>query len=317
MTNAVQTGPGEVAFCFPGQGSQEAGMGRAMAEASPAARRVYDRASEVLGYDLAEACFSGPIERLSETQVTQPAIVATSLACLYGLHDAGIRPDYVVGHSVGEYAALAASGALDVETAVKLVGERGRAMAEAAAASPGAMAAIIGLEDATVERLCAEIEGVWPANYNCPGQLVVSGTEAGVAALMAAAEAAGARRVVRLRVSGGFHSPLTAMAARHLRPVLAAARIVEPVTPFLSTVTCRVESAKRVVPILVRQLTAPVRFTQAVETLRNNGVKTFVEVGAGNVLSGLVRRIDRGLDALSVHTPVEVTRLQEHLSARA
>jgi [acyl-carrier-protein] S-malonyltransferase len=292
-------------------------MGRAMAEASPAARRVYDRASEVLGYDLAEACFSGPIERLSETQVTQPAIVATSLACLYGLHDAGIRPDYVVGHSVGEYAALAASGALDVETAVKLVGERGRAMAEAAAASPGAMAAIIGLEDATVERLCAEIEGVWPANYNCPGQLVVSGTEAGVAALMAAAEAAGARRVVRLRVSGGFHSPLTAMAARHLRPVLAAARIVEPVTPFLSTVTCRVESAKRVVPILVRQLTAPVRFTQAVETLRNNGVKTFVEVGAGNVLSGLVRRIDRGLDALSVHTPVEITRLQEHLSARA
>jgi [acyl-carrier-protein] S-malonyltransferase len=218
---------------------------------------------------------------------------------------------------VGEYAALAASGALDVETAVKLVGERGRAMAEAAAAAPGAMAAIIGLEDATVERLCAEIEGVWPANYNCPGQLVVSGTEAGVAALMAAAEEAGARRVVRLRVSGGFHSPLTAMAARHLRPVLAAARIVEPVTPFLSTVTCRVESAKRVVPILVRQLTAPVRFTQAVETLRNHGVKTFVEVGAGNVLSGLVRRIDRGLDSLSVHTPVELSRLQEHLGARA
>jgi [acyl-carrier-protein] S-malonyltransferase len=179
------------------------------------------------------------------------------------------------------------------------------------------MAAIIGLDDEVVERLCDEIEGVWAANYNSPGQVVVSGTVDGVQALMASAEAAGARRAIRLKVSGGFHSPLTAMAARHLRPVLAAARIVEPVTPFLSTVTCRVESAKRVVPILVRQLTAPVRFTQAVETLRNNGVKTFVEVGAGNVLSGLVRRIDRGLDALSVHTPVEITRLQEHLSARA
>src|SRR4051794_3542367 len=302
---------GKVAFCFPGQGSQEPGMGRAMAEAVPSARALYDRASEALGFDLAEACFSGSIERLSETEVTQPAIVATSLACLRGLEEAGVRPDFVVGHSVGEYAALAAAGAVDDETAVKLVRERGLAMAEAAQTSPGAMAAIIGLDDAVVERLCAEIDGVWPANYNCPGQLVVSGTEEGVAALMDAAEAAGARRTVRLKVSGGFHSPLTAMAAKRLRPVLRAAHFVDPATPFLSTVTCRLESAKRIAPILVRQLTAPVKFTQSVHALRASGVATFVEVGAGNVLSGLVRRIDRGLQAISVGAPEQVQKARE------
>jgi [acyl-carrier-protein] S-malonyltransferase len=304
---------GKVAFCFPGQGSQEPGMGRAMAEAVPAARAVFDRASEAVGFDVAEACFSGSIERLSETEVTQPALVTASLVCLTGLLEAGVRPDYVVGHSVGEYAALVAAEAVDTETAVCLVRERGLAMAEAARTSPGAMAAVIGLADDAVERLCASIDGVWPANYNCPGQLVVSGTEAGVARLLEAAEAAGARRVVRLRVSGGFHSPLTAMAARRLRPLIDAASIHEPVTPFLSTVTCRVESAKRIAPILVRQLTAPVKFTQAVEALRGRGVRTFVEVGAGNVLSGLVKRIDRGLHAISVNAPEGVQKVQEHL----
>src|SRR4051812_15069504 len=228
---------GKVAFCFPGQGSQEPGMGRAMAEAVPAARELYDRASEALGFDLAETCFSGSIERLSETEVTQPAIVATSLACLRGLEEAGVRPDFVVGHSVGEYAALAAAGAVDDETAVKLVRERGLAMAEAAQTSPGAMAAIIGLDDAVVERLCAEIDGVWPANYNCPGQLVVSGTEEGVAALMDAAQAAGARRALRLNVSGGFHSPLTASAERRLRPALQAAPLPHPAAAVFSPPT--------------------------------------------------------------------------------
>jgi [acyl-carrier-protein] S-malonyltransferase len=304
---------GKVAFCFPGQGSQEPGMGRAMAEAVPEARAVYDRASHALGFDLAEACFEGTMERLSETEVTQPAIIATSIACLRGLLAAGVRADYVVGHSVGEYAALAAAEAVDDETTVKLVRERGLAMAEAARTAPGAMAAVIGLEDDEVERLCAEIDGVWPANYNCPGQIVVSGTEAGVAMLMELAERAGARRTVRLRVSGGFHSPLTAMAAKRLRPVLQAARFAEPVTPFLSTVTCRVESARRIAPILVRQLTAPVKFTQAVETLRASGVRTFVEVGAGNVLSGLVKRIDRGLHSISVSAPEGIQKVQEHL----
>ena len=162
------------------------------------------------------------------------------------------------------------------------------------------MAAIIGLDDAEIERLCDGIEGVWAANYNCPGQVVVSGTLDGVAALMAAAEAAGARRAVKLKVSGGFHSPLTALAAERLAPVLEATTFAEPRVPFFSTVTCRLEGAREIVPILLQQLTAPVRFTQAVMALRDLGARTFVEVGPGNVLSGLIRRIDKSLASVSV-----------------
>src|SRR4051812_11159498 len=181
-------------------------MGRAMSEAFPAARAVYDRAADAVGFDLAALCFEGPIERLGETDITQPALVSTELACLAGLATAGVRPDYVVGHSVGEYAALAAAGSIDDRTAAHLTRERGIATAEAAAATPGAMAAIIGLDDGEVERLCDGIEGVWAANYNCPGQVVVSGTLEGVDAFITAAEGAGARRAVKLKVSGGFHS---------------------------------------------------------------------------------------------------------------
>ena len=278
-------------------------MGRAMAQAVPGARAVYDRASAVLGYDLAEVCFEGPIERLTATDVTQPAIFATSVACLNAVLEAGLRPDYVVGHSVGEYAALVAAEAVDEEAAMLLVRERGLATAAAAAASPGAMAAIIGLEDAAVEELCAGIEGVWPANYNCPGQLVVSGTEDGVTALMAAAEAAGARRALRLKVSGGFHSPLTALAADRLQPALAQTQFREPAVPFFSSTTCAVEPAAQIASILVRQLTSPVLFTQSVRALRDLGVRTFVEIGPGSVLAGLVKRIDRSLHAVSVGTP--------------
>ena len=301
---------GKVAFCFPGQGSQEVGMGRAMVEAFPSAREVFERARQALGFDLQEVCFDGPLERLSSTEMTQPALTATSLACFAAVREAGVVPDYVVGHSVGEYAALAASGAITDEQALTLVRERGLAMAEAATERPGAMAAVIGLADAEVERLCEGIEGVWPANYNCPGQLVVSGTEEGVARLMEAAQAAGARRAVRLNVSGGFHSPLTASARRRLQPALDAVRFHEPVTPFLSTVTCRLESAKEMAPILLDQLTAPVKFTQAVERLAARGAKTFVEVGSGNVLTGLVKRINKGVQAVSVSTPEGVEKLR-------
>jgi [acyl-carrier-protein] S-malonyltransferase len=291
---------GKIAFCFPGQGSQEVGMGRAMALASGAARDVYDRASSALGFDVAEVCFEGPLERLSSTEVTQPALIATSIACLEAVRERGVVPDYVVGHSVGEYAALVAARSLATEDALLLVRERGLAMAEAARQAPGAMAAVIGLADEEVERLCAGIDGVWPANYNCPGQLVVSGTEEGVARLMEAAQAAGARRAVRLNVSGGFHSPLTEPAAQRLKPALEAVTFGEPATPFLSTVTSRLEEARAIVPLLVRQLTAPVRFTQSVEDLVRRGVTRFVEIGPGSVLSGLIRRIDRGAQAVSV-----------------
>ena len=302
---------GRVAFCFPGQGSQEVGMGRAMSEAFPAARAVYERAADAVGYDIADLCFEGPIERLSETEVTQPALVTTELACLAGLTGAGLAPDYVVGHSVGEYAALAAAGSIDDRTAAYLTHERGIATAAAAAASPGAMAAVIGLADAEIERLCDGIEGVWAANYNCPGQVVVSGTLDGVAALMTAAEEAGARRAIKLKVSGGFHSPLTALAAEQLAPVLESTVFSEPRVPFFSTVTCRLEGAREIVPILLQQLTAPVRFTQAVTALRDLGARTFIEVGPGNVLSGLIRRIDKSLAAVSVSGPDDIDRARE------
>jgi [acyl-carrier-protein] S-malonyltransferase len=302
---------GRVAFCFPGQGSQEVGMGRAMSEAFPAARAVYERAAEAVGFDIAELCFEGPIERLSETDVTQPALVTTELACLAALTESGLRPDYVVGHSVGEYAALAAAGSIDDRTAAHLTRERGLATAAAAAASPGAMAAIIGLDDAEIERLCDGIDGVWAANYNCPGQVVVSGTLDGIAAFIGAAEAAGARRAVRLKVSGGFHSPLTALAAEQLAPVLEATVFAEPTVPFFSTVTCRLEGAREIVPILLQQLTAPVRFTQAVMALRELGARTFVEVGPGSVLSGLIRRIDKSLASVSVSGPDDIEGARE------
>jgi [acyl-carrier-protein] S-malonyltransferase len=301
----------KVAFLFPGQGSQEVGMGAAFAAASPAARAAYDAASAAVGFDVAELCFEGPIERLSATELTQPALTATSIACLAAVREAGFTADFVIGHSVGEYAALVAAEALSADDAMVLVRERGLATAEAARETPGAMAAVIGLPDEKVEELCAAIEGVWPANYNCPGQLVVSGTEAGVAALIEAAQAAGARRALRLNVSGGFHSPLTAVAERRLRPELEAATFHDPVTPFFSTVTTRVEEhGADLAEILVQQLTAPVRFTQAVEELVSRGVTQFVEIGSGNVLSGLVRRIDRSVQAIAVSNPDGLQKLE-------
>jgi [acyl-carrier-protein] S-malonyltransferase len=284
-------------------------MGRAFAESVPAARAVFEDADRAVGYGLTELCFEGPIERLSETEVTQPALVAATLACLAAVRESDLAPDFVIGHSVGEYAALVASGALGAPDAVRLVRERGIATAAAAAERPGAMAAVIGLDDEVVERLCDEIDGVWAANYNSPGQVVVSGTVAGVLALMASAEAAGARRAIRLKVSGGFHSPLTAPAEPRLAAAVARVDFDEPSIPFFSTVSCGLEHAEAIPRLLVEQLTAPVRFTQGVERLRDLGVDTFVEIGPGSVLSGLVRRIDRSLSAMSISDPDGLDRV--------
>ncbi len=304
----------KVAFCFPGQGSFGSGMGREIAEAVPEAMDVFERGSEASGLDLLHLCFDAPVEDLVETEVQQPALVATSLAILAALREQGITPDYVVGHSVGEFAALAAASAMGTDDAIGLVRERGLAMAEAARRHPGAMAAILGLEDEVVEELCRRIRGVWPANYNCPGQLVVSGERDAVEECCELAEQRGARRTVKLRVSGAFHSPLVARAADRLKPAVDRIRFAETSFPFMSTVTARIEPAQRVGTLLIDQLTAPVKFTQAASSLVREGVKTFVEVGPGNVLSGLVKRIDRSVKAIPVNNLEGLRKLKETLS---
>jgi [acyl-carrier-protein] S-malonyltransferase len=306
---------GLVAFCFPGQGSLEAGMGQEIALAVPEAMEVFERASEAAGLDLIHLCFEGPEAELVQTEVQQPALVATSLAVLAAVKARGIKPDFVVGHSVGEFAAIASAGAIRLEEAIALVRERGLAMAEAARKNPGSMAAILGLDDEVVERICRRILNVWPANYNCPGQIVVSGEDPDVDEACDLAEQEGARRAVKLRVSGAFHSPLVARAADRLRPALDRVKFTEPTAPFMSTVTARIEDAKRMGPLLVEQLTAPVRFTHAAQALRRKGVQTFVEVGPGNVLSGLIKRIDRNAKTISVSTPEALDKLEETLAS--
>jgi len=306
----------KVAFCFPGQGSLEVGMGREIAEAVPEAMEVYRVGSEATGMDLARLCFEGPLEELVETEVQQPTLVATSLAILAAVRKEGLEPDVVVGHSVGEYSALASVGAMGTGEAIGLVRERGLAMAEAARARPGAMAAILGLEDQLVETLCRKILMVWPANYNCPGQIVISGENDAVEECCAEAESLGARRAIKLKVSGAFHSPLVARAADRLKPAIDRIRFADPVAPFMSTVTAKVEPAQRLASLLVNQLTEPVRFTQAAGELVKDGVTTFVEIGPGNVLSGLVKRIDRSVRTFSVNDLASLEKVKESLAAR-
>jgi [acyl-carrier-protein] S-malonyltransferase len=291
----------KLAFMFPGQGSFELGMGRDIAEAEPAAMAVYEEGSEASGLDLRALCFEGTAEELTQTDLQQPALVTTSLAINAALRARGIEPEYVVGHSVGEFSALGAVHAIEVREAIRFVRERGLAMAAAANARPGSMAAILGLADDVVEALCQKIHNVWPANYNCPGQLVISGETAAVDECCTEAQLEGARRAVRLKVSGAFHSPLVELAAERLRPAIDKIDFKAPTAHFVSTVTAKLEGPQRLRALLIEQLTAPVKFTQSASELIGQGVTTFVEVGPGNVLSGLLKRIDSSVKAISVN----------------
>jgi [acyl-carrier-protein] S-malonyltransferase len=291
----------KIAFMFPGQGSFEPGMGRDIAETEPAAMAVFDAGSKASGLDLRRICFTGSHEELMETDVQQPALVTTCLAINAALRVRGVKPDFVVGHSVGEFSALGAAGSIGLSEAIALVRERGLAMAAAARERPGSMAAILGLADEVVEALCKKIHNVWPANYNCPGQLVISGETPAVDECCSEAQQEGARRAVRLRVSGAFHSPLVAHAAERLRPAIDRIDFKIPTAEFMSTVTAKLEEVQRYRTLLLEQLTAPVRFTQAASELIGHGVTTFVEVGPGNVLSGLLKRIDSSVRAFPVN----------------
>ena len=255
-----------IAVLFPGQGSQVAGMGCDLYDTFAIARDTFDEASDVLGYDLSGVCRRGPPEQLARTEVTQPALLTHSVAALRLLRDGGFAFDAALGHSLGEYSALVATGALDFRDALALVKARGEAMAAVAARHRGGMVAVLGLEAGAVDELCAGLDAVWPANYNCPGQIVVSCAERSLASFEEAAKAAGARRMVRLAVSGAFHCPLVAPAAEALRDPLAATTWAAPAPAFFST--CSTEFEHDGFPALLeRQLVSPVRFEQSIRRL--------------------------------------------------
>ena len=293
---------------FPGQGAQAVGMGRALAERFEVARRAFEEADEVLGYALSEVCFEGPVERLTQTDVCQPALVATSVAAWRVASGAGLRPGLVMGHSLGEYSALVAAGAIGYPDALRIVAERGAAMRAAGRASPGAMAALLGLSDDAARALASEAGDVWPANYNCPGQVVVSGGAAGIERLLQLAAERG-HRATRLQVDGAFHSPLMAPAADRLRPALDSWEPAPPDPPFLSTTTCAIEPPGRMREVLLDQVTSPVRFGDAVATALEGGAERFVELGHGRVLSGLVKRVRRDAAVAQVGEPGDVAAL--------
>jgi [acyl-carrier-protein] S-malonyltransferase len=290
-----------LALLFPGQGSQEVGMGRDAFEASAAARAVFDEADAALGLPLSRICFEGPEDELRRTEIQQPALLTTSIALLRGYEEAAgeIAADYFGGHSLGEYSALVASGALAFEDAVRLVHARGRFMQEAVAEGRGAMAAVMGCGPEVVREACEQAaadrgEVVAPANYNSPQQTVIAGEAGAVEAAGALARERGAKRVVALPVSAPFHCALMSPAAAKLRPELDRVAFRAPRRPVVTNVEAAPnEDPERIPDLLEQQVTAPVRFTEMVECLQGLGVTSFLEVGAGRVLSGLLARIDR------------------------
>ncbi len=298
-----------IGLLFPGQGAQEVGMGRELAEAFPVARGTFDEANDALGYDITAIIFEGPAEKLVPTDVCQPAILAMSVAAWRVAAEHGLRGDVALGHSLGEYSALVATGAIDYAEALRIVAERGAAMHQAGIERPGTMAALLGQSDADAEALCAEAGDVWPANYNCPGQIVASGTVDGVERLLALAAERGVKSA-RLQVGGAFHSPLMAPAAARLAPALEAWQPGEPNPAFMSTTTVQVEGPERVREVLLGQLTAPVRFGQAVERALALGVQRFVEIGPGRVLSGLVKRVRRDVPTSQISLPEHIVALE-------
>ncbi len=288
---------GKTALLFPGQGSQAVGMGKDLHDHFPEAREVIDRARAKIGTKYMDVMFAGPEEKLRETRFTQPALFIASLAAHAVLVKAGVKADFAAGHSLGEYSALCAAGAFDFETGLELVKARGEFLQEASQSIPGTMAAFIGLERATVEEICqkASAQGVCqPVNFNCPGQIVIAGAVAAVETAVALAQAAGATKSVRLSVSGPFHSSLMVPAAQKMKAVLDRAAVKDAVIPVVMNCDARPErSAEEIRRKLVLQIDHPVLWEDSLKALFAAGAETFIEVGPGRVLSGLLRRTDK------------------------
>jgi [acyl-carrier-protein] S-malonyltransferase len=310
----------DIAFVFPGQGSQFVGMGRSLSETSEASRKVFAEADEALGFSLSDLCFNGPDEKLRETVNAQPAILTTSIATLAAIREqlgpkaASLIPRFVAGHSLGEYSALVAAGVLDFSTAVKVVRERGRLMKEAGERTPGGMAAVIGLPTHILEDICRQAAAlgiVSPANYNTPTQTVISGDVVALSAAIELAVANGAHKVVRLAVSIAAHSPIMHRASDQFAEAISRIRLHDALIPVVSDISTRVlVSAEEIRSELARQLYSSVRWSDSVHKMVAAGVTTFVEIGPGDVLTTLIRRIDRNSKTVSIS---DASSLQEGL----
>lgn len=285
------------AYVFPGQGAQFVGMGKDLYDNNPEAKEMFEKANDILGFRITDLMFEGTEEDLKQTKVTQPAIFLHSVILAKALGDE-FKPDMVAGHSLGEFSALVAAGALSFEEGLKLVSKRAHAMQKACEMQPSTMAAVLALPDEKVEEVCAEVTDhvVAPANYNCPGQVVISGSVEGIDAACAKLLEAGAKRAMKLKVGGAFHSPLMMPAQEELAEAIEAASFQTPVCPVYQNVDGKPHTdPEEIKANLIKQLTAPVRWTQDVEAMIADGADEFIELGPGSVLQGLVKKINRGV----------------------
>lgn len=288
------------AYVFPGQGAQFSGMGKNLYENSPIAKELFDKANDILGFRITDIMFEGTDEQLRQTKVTQPAIFLHSVILAKTLGNE-FKPDMVAGHSLGEFSALVAAGALSFDDGLKLVYQRAMAMQEACEAQPSTMAAILGLDDEIVENICNEInEVVVAANYNSPGQIVISGSFEGIDSAIEKLNQAGAKRALKLNVGGAFHSPLMEPAAEKLAAAINNTEFKQPVCPVYQNVSANpVKDINQIKENLIKQLTSPVKWTQIMQNMINDGATSYTEVGPGNVLQGLIKKIDRKFPTFS------------------
>jgi len=305
----------KIAFIFPGQGAQACGMGQDFYEQTETGKRIFDKATELMGFSMPQLCFEEN-DRLDITEYTQAAMVTASIAMMRVLEENGIKPDVAAGLSLGEYCALAAAGVMSDEDAIRTVRQRGILMQEAVPVGGGAMAAILALDAAAIEEVTGAMEGVWIANYNCPGQIVISGEKAAVEEACEKLKAAGAKRAVMLNVSGPFHSGMLADAGEKLGEVLSQVELHEPQIPYVANVTAQyVKSAAEVKELLTRQVSSSVRWQQSVEAMIADGVDTFIEIGPGKTLAGFMRKISRDVKTLNVEKLEDISKVAEALKS--
>lgn len=302
-----------IAFIFPGQGAQTCGMGKDFYEQTETGRKVFDRASDLLGFSVPELCFE-PNDRLDITEYTQAAMVTTSIAMMKVLEERGIHPDVAAGLSLGEYCALAAAGVMSEDDAIRTVRQRGILMQEEVPAGLGAMSAVLAMDAAEIEKVIAPIAGVQIANYNCPGQIVISGKKEAVEEAGEKLKAAGAKRVLPLKVSGPFHSDMLTGAGEKLGKVLESVAIQTPAIPYVANVTADyVTEAEKVKPLLMRQVSSSVRWEQSIRRMLEDGVDTFIEIGPGKTLTGFMKKIDRNANAMNIEKLEDIDKVKEAL----